>query len=111
MPPNLSEKAARFWRDVVANYTLRPDELRILEDACREIDLIELLRKGMAGQPLYMKGSMGQSVINPVVPEIRQHRATFASLVKQLALPEPGAPEEPRSTRARSAANARWGKP
>jgi hypothetical protein len=35
-PPGLSQKAARFWRDVVTNYQLRADELRILEDACRE---------------------------------------------------------------------------
>lgn len=46
-------------------------------------------------------------VINSVVPEIRQHRATLAALIKQLALPDLDAPQGTRSTRARAAAISR----
>jgi hypothetical protein len=65
----------------------------------------------MSGQPLYMKGSMGQSVINPIVPELRQHRATLAALLKHLKLPDELV-ERPdsRAVAARRAAQARWGK-
>jgi hypothetical protein len=81
------------------------------ESTCREVDLIDSLRKGMSGQPLYMKGSMGQSVINPIVPELRQHRATLAALLKHLKLPDELV-ERPdsRAVAARRAAQARWGK-
>lgn len=36
----------RLWRDIVGSgrYVLRPDELRILEDACHHADRIEKLR-------------------------------------------------------------------
>jgi hypothetical protein len=110
VPAGLSQKAARFWRDVVAKYDLRPDELRVLEDACREVDLIDTLRKGMANSPLYMRGSMGQQVINPIVPELRQHRATLAVLLKHLKLPDESFRQAPRSVGARAAAQVRWGK-
>jgi hypothetical protein len=73
VPAGLSSKAARFWREITTKYDLRPDELRVLEDACREVDLIDTLRKAMANSPLYKRGSMGQEVINPIVPELRQH--------------------------------------
>jgi hypothetical protein len=110
VPVGLSAKAAKFWREVTTNYALRPDELRVLEDACREVDLIDVLRKEMAKAPLYMTGSMGQSVINPVVPELRQHRATLASLLKFLKIPDESVGHVPRSVGARAAAQARWGK-
>jgi hypothetical protein len=110
-PPNLSEKSGRFWRDVVGQYSLRPDELRILQDACRECDLIDMLRKEMARAPLYMKGSQGQTCVNPVITELRLHRATLAALLKQLKLPdEMDRVQVPRSVGARAAAQIRWGK-
>lgn len=116
-PKNLKVSGARLWRDVASKYVLRPDELRVLEDACREADLIDQIQAGLVGAPLYMTGSMGQKVANPLFAEIRQHRATFASLMRQLALPDEdsssggGGGESPRSAAARKAANARWSKP
>lgn len=111
-PKNMQAAGAKIWRSVAAKYTLRPDELRVLEDACREADLIDLIQAGLVGEPLYMQGSMGQRVANPLFAEVRQHRATFASLMRQLALPDE--PSEgkgsARSIGARKAAHARWGK-
>jgi hypothetical protein len=114
-PEGLAAAGERLWLSTTASYTLRPDELRILEDACREADLVDTLQAGLVGADLMVKGSMGQSVANPLFTEVRQHRSTFASLMKQLALPDlPGeqqpAKESPRSVGARKAANARWGK-
>lgn len=120
-PPGLGPSGTQLWRETTRNYTLRADELRILEAAAAELDLIETLREEMVGAPLTVRGSLGQPVINPLIPELRQHRATFASLVKQLALPdiaeaEPGTTSgsgdrwSTRTTKARHAANVRWTK-
>ena len=114
-PSGMGERALRLWRQVADNYELRADEWRILEDACRETALVDLLQKELRGAPLIMKGSMGQPVSNPLLAEIAAHRRLAASLFKQLGLPdldsadidgseEPGA----RSAAAREAAKSRW---
>jgi hypothetical protein len=108
----LSPKTSRFWREITPRWDLRPDELRILEDACWEADLVDTLREAMDGEPLTVRGSQGQQVIHPIVSELRQHRSTLASLLKQLALPDDhvSAEAHPRSVGARAAAQARWRK-
>ncbi len=110
-PSGLDKPGAALWRDVLAKYELRVDEQRILEDACRERDLIARLEAGLAGAPLIVKGSQGQDVINPLVSELRQHRSTFASLMRQLKLPDDGEGADSGgalSARNRAAAQARW---
>lgn len=64
-----------------------------------------------------MKGAYNQIVSNPIVSEIRQHRAVLARLLTQLKLPdEPGSLADRHhsakvSEAARKAARARWGTP
>lgn len=107
-PPELQASAA-FWDRIVETYTLRSDELRILEDACREMDLIDRFERELAVSDLMVSGSMGQQVASPLVSEIRQHRSTLRQLLGQLKLPdEPGEARKPRSVQAREAAAARW---
>lgn len=111
-PRNLKAKGARFWTQTVADYELTAGELLILEDACREVDVITRLEDAMAKGDLTVQGSMGQPVANPLLGELRQHRALLARLLKQLDLPQEdedatsGAGD--RSTSAREAARARW---
>ena len=110
-PKGLSKAGAALWADVTAVYELRPDEVRVLEDACRERDLIARLEEQLAQAELLVKGSMGQVVINPLVSELRQHRATFAALIRQLKLPDEGEGSEQGgalSAKNRAAAQARW---
>lgn len=116
-PTHLQKTGAgrRLWNSIAKDYDLRPDELRILEDACFEADLIEDLAKAQRAQPVMITGSMGQLVLNPLIAEVRQHRATLSALLTKLKLPddEPeegtGAPAaDDRSSKARAAANARW---
>lgn len=113
-PAVLGPEAARFWRELTRKYTFRPDERRILEDACSEIDLIDDMAAAAKGAERIVKGSMGQPVINPLISELRQHRITLASLLRQLQLPEEVSGAVPggavRSVKARKAAQARWGK-
>jgi hypothetical protein len=72
----------------------------------------EDLGAALAGAPKLVKGSQGLLVINPLIPEVRQHRSALASLLKQLKIPdvEPAAGQDKRSTQARAAAMSRWQK-
>lgn len=108
-PAHLGSGARKLWREVTGTYELRPDELRILEDACREMDLIDFLEaeRTADGFSVMVRGSQGQDVINPIFSELRQHRSALRQLLGQLKLPDEGGGEA-RSAQAREAANARW---
>jgi hypothetical protein len=112
-PKGLESSGKRLWRGIAGSgqYELRPDELRLLEDACREADLIDALEAEAQGLPKLVKGSTGQLVINPLISEVRQHRSTLAALMVRLKLPDSQSVAAPRSIQARSAAASRWSKP
>lgn len=110
-PEGLGRCAERLWEDIVDGQDLRTDELRVLEDACREVDLIERMHAELQGAPLVVKGSMGQDVANPLVQELRQHRALVARLLGSLKLREVDQEERDalaRQDQARHAAGVRW---
>lgn len=113
MPQKLGPKARRIWRAITTTYQLRADELRVLEDACREVDLIERLEDALRDAALVVHGSQGQPVANPLVQELRQHRGVLSRLLITLKLPDSedgraAAAAGERSSSARNAANARW---
>lgn len=87
-PTGLKPRSRRLWKAVTAEYDLRPDELDVLEDACREMDLIDGLESELKGSTYLIKGSQGQDVVNPLVSELRQHRATKKALWSALKLPD-----------------------
>ncbi|MFH9941329.1 hypothetical protein ACH4OT_18660 [Streptomyces murinus] len=110
-PAGLGEQAAQLWRDIVDAQELRSDELRVLEDACREVDLIERMHAELHAAPLVVRGSMGQDVANPLVQELRQHRALVARLLASLKLQDDDQEERDalaRQQQARRAAGVRW---
>lgn len=106
-PSGLGAKGARLWSDVTSGYKLRHDELDVLEDVCREADLIDKIERELEVSDLMVVGSQGQMVMNPLVSEARQHRATKMSLWKRLALPDPMVSEAP-ANQQRAAAQSRW---
>lgn len=112
-PSKLGPAGKALWSSIVPTYDLRPDEYRILADACREADLIERLHEALATADLVTRGSMGQEVASPFVSEIRQHRTVLANLLKTLKIPDtPAGAARKRaqvSESARVAARARWG--
>ena len=110
VPKSLGSAGSALFVSIAERWDLRPDELRVLADACAEADLVDDLAEAMAGQPRLVRGSQGQQVINPLISEQRQHRMALASLLKQLRLPDEADSAEARSTKARAAANARWNK-
>jgi hypothetical protein len=109
-PTGLGVSGRALWSEIADTYDLRPDERRLLEDACREADLIDRLEAEIAdpAHELQVRGSMGQPVSSPLVSEIRQHRTTLRALFAQLKLPDEQSAAEPRAVQARSAAQARW---
>ena len=113
-PSRLGKAGKKLWGEVVGSgrYQLRPDEVRILEDACREMDLVDKLEEELSkpGTELTVKGSQGQPVANPLVTEIRQHRQTIKTLLGALKLPdedEARAPGDPSAAGRALVAN-RW---
>lgn len=111
-PRKLAVAGKRLWGDVAGGYALRVDEYRMLEDACREADIIERLEVDLSDAPLMVKGSMGQLVPSPLLTEVRQHRSTLTRMLIALKLPdqESKRSEAPQSTQARDAARQRWGR-
>lgn len=109
MPTKLGAKARAYWKSIADVFELDAHEWRLLEDICREIDLIEAMQKELEGSALVVEGSQGQPVANPLVQELRQHRSTVNTLMKALKLPDAdGRAAAVTSQQARDAANARW---
>lgn len=113
-PQKLGKAGSDLWRKISdpAKYTLRPDELAILGRACKMADRIEKLEGELEFADMMVRGSQGQDVINPMIPELRQHETALAALLLKLKLPDDEAEkpaENPRSVGARNAANSRWG--
>lgn len=112
-PAGLSPRGADLWTAVVARYGLRVDELALLAEACRTLGAADYIAAELSGQPLIVKGSMGQPAPHPLLGELRAHRSLFAAMLRQLKLPDQIEDETPRelsptSRRAQHAANARW---
>ena len=111
-PAGLGPKAKRLWADITGGYALRVDELRILEDACREVDLIEGMEAELRGATdlgdWLVKGSQGQEVAHPLIGELRAHRSLLAQLLGKLKLPDADETPVSRSEAGRALVNARW---
>lgn len=106
-PESLGAAGKALWRDVVAKYDLRADELRVLADTCHAADRVAAMRSELDVRSIVTTGSMGQDVVHPLVAELRAHEAQVATMLAKLKLPDDpsGAGE---SNQQRSAAQSRW---
>lgn len=91
-PDGLGPSGAAFWDAIThpdLNLVLRPDEHRMLDMACRTLDLIDTLQAKFAEDPEYIvKGSTGQPTINPLINQVDRAQARFQSVCKQLQIPD-----------------------
>ena len=109
-PSHLKAAGRRFWDEVLDDFEVGPDELRLLEAACRTIDELGRLEVALRDAPTLTSGSMGQTVVHPLFGEVRAHRTTLVRLVKALGIVEAVQEEAgTRSSAARKLASARWG--
>ena len=111
-PAGLAAGGRKLWREVAAGHVLRADERRILEDACREADLVDDLHASLKDAPKTVRGSMGQQVIHPLISELRQHRMALNTLLRGLSLADSDTSADDAARGAREAAmtlsRARW---
>ena len=107
-PTGLGKHGKALWRSIAGSYDLRPDELRILEDVCKQADMIAKVEEELAAQDLTVKGSMGQPTPNGHIAELRQMRAGLARSLGSLKLPDEGGKKDDTSGSALKAAAARW---
>lgn len=90
-PEDLGTEGAALWQDICEwAEELRPDEYRTLAAACRALDDLDEMRRVFdeQGRQWIVKGSTGQPTINPLKSEIRFLTGTYASLIRQLAVPD-----------------------
>jgi len=106
IPRGLKTAGRKLWRATTDNFDLRQDELETLRAACGEADLITRIEGELDGLALTTEGSQGQTVIHPLVQEVRQHRAAMAALFRSLKLPDDNAGAA--VNQQRSAAQTKW---
>lgn len=110
-PRNLSARARRLWRDVLQRYSLRVDELVLLEQAWRTLDDLDRVSDELRGAELVVPGSMKQPTAHPLLLEARGLRTVFAAHLRQLGLPDvDGTVGAAQPTQQATAARARWDK-
>ena len=120
---NLAPEGRALWRAIalqVAEDGLELDqrELKLLESACREQDMLARIEAALVDAPPTVKGAQSQMVSHPLIGEARRSRAQIASLLKAIGLDDPslaassGRGSRTTSTSARRAALTRhYGNP
>lgn len=89
-PRGLKARGRRLWVELHEqfDFTADPHRHALVEDACREADLIDRLQAVVDTTDLRVRGSQGQPVAAPEVAELRQHRSLLGQLLTRLDLPE-----------------------
>jgi hypothetical protein len=109
-PKDLEARGRRFWRTVTTSWTLEADELELLTEVCRTLDICERLQALLVAEGLTVPGSTGQPRVHPAAGELRSSRQVLGRLLAQLELPdlEGESLPSPATARARKAARSRW---
>ncbi|WP_406286390.1 hypothetical protein [Streptomyces sp. NBC_00209] len=122
-----TSRSAAFRDEITEAFDLDPDHARIVDQAARILDELDLMESAIAQHGAIVQGRYGPQ-INPALEQADKHRKTFMALLKSLNLPRETAAEIAsisaegaevvdleaaaalaRSASARKAANARWG--
>lgn len=88
-------RGRRFWRAMTAEYTLRVDEIEVLAESARMLDLLDVLRERVAEDGPVVDGSRGQVVVHPALVELRQVRQELRRTLGQLGIPDEADEEQP----------------
>jgi hypothetical protein len=111
-PPELAARGRAFWVELHTVLEFNPKETALLGEACRTLDTIDALAGTIESDGLTTTGSMGQTVVHPAVPELRQQQAGFNRLMSAINLPDDDAAADRfRTARAKAGAAARWERP
>jgi len=112
-PAHLGTRGRSLWRSSVDGAEFQAHELAQLEIICRMWDRICRIEDELIDAPLTELGSKDQTIVNPLIVELRQQQAQFTSQVAKLGIPvdESGVinpAKGERSSSARALARARW---
>ncbi|MGW8065851.1 hypothetical protein ACVV2G_27165 [Streptomyces ziwulingensis] len=117
MPSN--RRSDTFRKELIEEFDLDPDHARIVDQAARILDELDLMESAIAERGAIVQGRYGPQ-INPALEQADKHRKTFMALLKSLNLPRETHAEiidmteataaKARSEAARKAARARWEK-
>ena len=87
-PKRLGAAGRRFWRDITTDFQLTgPHEEAILEQACRELDIIDRLDDALIDADIEISTPAHGRVVNRLFAEAQQHRGAFRLLLRDLKLP------------------------
>jgi hypothetical protein len=112
-----TSRSAAFRDEITEAFDLDPDHARIVDQAARILDELDLMESAIAQHGAIVQGRYGPQ-INPALEQADKHRKTFMALLKSLNLPRETHAEiidmteataaKARSDAARKAARARW---
>jgi len=114
-PTGLGKAGKALWRaiqrDLQDGWALDAREAHMLERACRTADDLAVLEATVDKEGATVEGSRGQTVVHPALIEARQLRVVQLRLLSVLELADPSGQQSatPAQSRARRAAEARWG--
>jgi hypothetical protein len=97
-----------FHARVVAEHELKADELELLTEAARMLDLLELLHEAVEQDGPLIRDHRGNLVTHPATIEARQVREALRKTLHALGVPDVQG-ENVRTRSARRAAEHRWG--
>lgn len=106
-PSGLGPRGLAFWQAVVDAYSLAADEVEVLIEVCRHLDLLDRLEAALAeGGPVLPSGKL-----HPAVNALRSARSEARALLAMLGLPQAGGGvvRGGRAQAASRAARSRWG--
>ena len=84
-PDHLSAESVRLFESVTSDYELEPWHIGILTEALQSRDRAEQARRQLDADGLTVEGRFGPRP-HPLLSVERDHRATFARLLKSLGL-------------------------
>ena len=94
-------RGRKFWRAVTGEFVVSAQELELIAEVCRTLDLLDRLRDEFADEQVVVDGRT-----HPLLVEQRLVRQELRLALSTLGLSDDG---EPLSSRhARRAAEARW---
>ena len=111
-PSGLQERSRRLWRAVVDSYELSDAELEVLRCACEALDRADAAAATVKAEGITIRDRYGVPKCHPAAELETRNRGLFARLVLQLGVKAVADHVESAATsRARRAAEARWGRP
>lgn len=87
-PPSakhLSSEARSLWRSVLADYSLEPHHLAILQAACEALDRTAEARAAIERDGAYVEGRFGTKA-HPALSIERDNRTQFLRALRELGL-------------------------